>query len=94
MVSPEEIAWDRLVYQHGPICLGKQSALSHRNSIATLEPFPDAVEKLRSSTEQPLMMQQWMKSLIFLESLGIYDTFGKCGLDRFWDTSPRPQAKL
>jgi len=46
VASPEETAWDRPVYQHGPICLGKQSALSHKNSSATLGPFLDVVEKV------------------------------------------------
>lgn len=64
MISPEETAWDRPVYQRGPICLDKQSALSHKNSIATLEPFLDAVETMEKEREEPLTMQQWMKSLI------------------------------
>lgn len=93
MISPEETAWDRPVYQHRPICSDKQSALSHKNSIATIEPFLDAVEIVEAERRRASDDAAVDEIVNFFESLGIYDTSGKCGLDRFWDTSPRPPSK-
>jgi len=81
------------VYQYGPICLGKQSALSHKNSIATLEPFLGAVEKVEEERRTASDDATVDEIVDLFGSLGIHDTSVECGLDRFWDTSPRPTGQ-
>ena len=65
MISPEE-AWDRPVYQHRPICSDKAVGTFPQEFYR----YPRAISrrcgnKWRRSAEEPLTMQQWMKSLIF-----------------------------
>ncbi|OCL02352.1 hypothetical protein AOQ84DRAFT_187791 [Glonium stellatum] len=93
MVSPEETAWDHPIYLHGPIRLNKQLALSQKNSIATIEPFLDAVETLEEQRRRASDDATTDEIVDFFRGLGIVDAFEKHGLDRYWDRSTRPPGK-
>lgn len=50
LTPPELSAWQPTLYLHGPIKLPKPTIMPRKNSVATLDPFQDAIEKLYQST--------------------------------------------
>lgn len=46
LTPPELTAWQPAVYLHGPIKLPKPTIMPRKNSVATLDPFQDAIERL------------------------------------------------
>lgn len=46
LTPPELSAWQSTIYLHGPIMLPKPTTMPRKNSVATLDPFQDVVEKL------------------------------------------------
>lgn len=50
LTPPELTAWQPTLYLHGPIKLPKPTIMPRKNSVATLDPFQDAIEKLYQDT--------------------------------------------
>lgn len=46
LTPPELTAWQPALYLHGPIKLPKPTIMPRKNSVATLDPFQDAIERL------------------------------------------------
>ncbi|KAF2498162.1 hypothetical protein BU16DRAFT_558234 [Lophium mytilinum] len=92
IVSPEEAAWQQHVYIPGPIQLETVvSAISRKDSIATLDPFMSTVVKAepRRASDDAVI-----DAIVdFFEEFHILDPSDDAGMDRYWDKLVEPPKR-
>ncbi|KAJ9648531.1 hypothetical protein H2199_001386 [Coniosporium tulheliwenetii] len=93
VITPEQNAWQRSLYMHGPVRLQKPAVLLKKNSIASLDAFQDALESHEEETSRRPSDDTSLDDLVdFMDSFGF--ELVSFELDEYWDTGLKPQRAL
>ncbi|KAJ9669037.1 hypothetical protein H2201_000863 [Coniosporium apollinis] len=93
VITPEQNAWQRSLYMHGPVRLQKPAVLLKKNSIASLDAFQDALESHEEETSRRPLDDTSLDDLVdFMDSFGF--ELVSFELDEYWGTGLKPQRAL